>query len=104
MAQKLEQLFLLNLTLQLFDGIATYHGVPLWGEGNPLLLQSMTYFGIGSAVLLFKAKACGLLLLLHWRGASPAVTTSMTLVAVCYGVFSYVPWMARFLHLSLLSC
>jgi hypothetical protein len=104
MAQKLEQLFLLNLTLQLFDGIATYQGALVWGEGNPLLLQSMAYFGVGSAVLLFKAKACGLLLLLRWRGASPAVTTSMTLVAVCYGVFSYVPWMARFLHLSLSSC
>ena len=32
----LHELFVLNVCLQLFDGVATYHGVAHWGEGNPI--------------------------------------------------------------------
>lgn len=97
----LDQLFLLNLSLQLFDGVATYQGARIWGEGNPILFHSMAYFGVGVALLLFKAKACGLLVLLRRRGERPVIIASLTVVALCYGVFSFIPWMTRFLYLSL---
>ena len=59
-SSRVHQLFLLNLCLQLFDGIATYEGLRWhWSEGNPLLLAAIPYLGVGTTLLLFKAKACG---------------------------------------------
>src|SRR5262249_14139060 len=54
--ERFHQLFVLNVALQLFDGIATWHGVCDFGEGNPLLASFMAYLGVGLTVLLFKAK------------------------------------------------
>ena len=53
---RLHQLFLLNLALQLFDGVATYQGLRHhWTEGNPIILASIPYLGTGATLLLFKA-------------------------------------------------
>ena len=58
--KRVHQLFLLNLCLQIFDGVATYEGLHHhWSEGNPILLQWMPFIGTGATLLLFKAKACG---------------------------------------------
>ena len=47
--QVVHQLFLLNITLQLFDGAATYFGVRHpWYEANPLIAAVMTQIGIGA--------------------------------------------------------
>ena len=92
-------LFLLNLCLQLFDGIATYYGVagdPAF-EGNPLLASTMTHIGIGTALLLFKAKACGLLLLLRRLAGRPLVAEALASVAAAYGIFSFIPWTIKLL-------
>ena len=52
MDTRLYQLFLLNIALQLFDGVATYQGLRLqWCEGNPLLVTSMSTLGIGATLL-----------------------------------------------------
>ena len=100
MNQRLYQLFLLNLCLQIFDGVATYEGVRLhWSEGNPLLLNIMPYLGLGTTLLLFKAKACGFLVLLRRLGERPLVHDSLVALAVVYGFFSFVPWMTRLLSL-----
>ena len=97
---RLHQLFLLNLCLQLFDGIATYQGLRLhWGEGNPLLLAAMSYLGAGTTLLLFKAKACGFLVVLRRLGERPLVYEAMAALAVVYGFFSFIPWMGRILSL-----
>jgi len=99
-SQRLYQLFLLNICLQMFDGIATYQGVRLhWSEGNPLLLNLMPYLGLGTTLLLFKAKACGFLLLLRRLDTRPLVCESMVVLAAVYTFFSFIPWMTRLLSL-----
>ena len=41
------QLFLLNVALQIFDGVATYFGLTTrWNEGNPLLGAAMAQLGV----------------------------------------------------------
>src|SRR5262245_61936632 len=55
-------LFLLNVALQIFDGVATYVGLGVgFDEGNPLLAHVMTATGPVSALLLTKLYACGCL-------------------------------------------
>ncbi len=99
--QVVHHLFLLNICLQLFDGVATYIGVagsPA-GEGNPLIAGAMTEIGIGTALLLFKAKACGFLVLLRHLAGRPLVGEALLTVAATYGAFSFVPWTLRLVGL-----
>jgi hypothetical protein len=98
-AERLHQLFLLNLALQLFDGVATYQGIHVWGEGNPLLQASIPYLGAGATLLLFKAKACGFLVVLRRLGTRPFVYESFLVLATVYTFFSFIPWMSRILSL-----
>ena len=70
--RQLHELFLLNLALQLFDGIATHHGLRSWQEGNPVIRAAMQALGNEQALLLFKAQACGWLVLLR-RSPAPAL-------------------------------
>lgn len=92
----LHQLLLLNVSLQLFDGVASYQGVWWWGEGNPLLHQAMLTLGVGPALLLYKAKACGMLLLVRRLRDPKATLLVYALVAVAYGTLSFLPWLVRF--------
>jgi hypothetical protein len=99
-AERLHQLFLLNICLQLFDGVATYQGLQFhWTEGNPLLLASMPYFGVGGTLLLFKAKACGFLVLLRRLGDREFVHQSLVVLATAYVFLSFVPWTCNLLSL-----
>jgi hypothetical protein len=97
----LHQLFLLNLCLQIFDGIATWHGVSRWGEGNPLLATLMPTIGAGATLLFYKANSCGLLVLLRRLGhyGSPLVKDAFVVLATVYGALSFVPWMCRLVTL-----
>ena len=97
---RLHQLFLLNLCLQMFDGIATYQGLRHhWSEGNPLLNSWMPYLGTGATLLLFKAKACGFLVILRRLAERPFVYESFVALATVYGFFSFIPWMTRIVSL-----
>jgi hypothetical protein len=92
----LAQLLQLNVALQLFDGVATYHGLATWGEANPLLRGAMATMGATPALLLFKAKACGYLILLRRSRSARCAQVGLTVTAIAYGLFSFAPWMARF--------
>jgi len=97
---RLHQLFLLNLCLQIFDGVATYQGLRWhWDEGNPLLLAAMPYLGVGVTLLIFKAKACGFLVVLRRLGERPFVHESLVVLASVYAFLSFLPWMTRILSL-----
>jgi hypothetical protein len=89
-------LFLLNICLQMFDGVATYLGI-LGGaaEGNPIVAAAMTHLGLGTALLLFKAKACGCLVLLRRLGDTPLAVLALAGVAVVYVTCSFVPWLVQ---------
>ena len=98
--KRIHQLFLLNLCLQIFDGVATYEGLHHhWSEGNPILLQWMPFIGTGATLLLFKAKACGFLVILRRLGDQPFVHEALVMLATVYTFFSFIPWMTRLLSL-----
>jgi hypothetical protein len=94
----IQRLFLLNILLQVFDGVATYQAVgsPA-GEGNPLVAAAMTEIGVGYALLLFKAKACGCLVMLRGMAGRALVGVALSLLAATYGALSFFPWMSRIL-------
>jgi len=96
---RLHQLFVLNVALQLFDGVATWQGMTLWGEGNPMIEVMMASLGVGLALVLFKAKACALLVVLRrcWRYRE--AYDALLVLAGLYTCFSFVPWMVRFVSL-----
>jgi hypothetical protein len=88
-------LFMLNVALQLFDGMATYRGLQLgFGEGNPLLVSVMATVGPMAALVLTKLYACGCLLgVWHARRARLAVP-AFVLIAAIYATCSLAPWSA----------
>lgn len=97
----LADLFALNVLLQIVDGLLTYRalGVGL-AEGNPLLSASIATIGPGSALLLFKAKACGYLVLIR-RGASPTfVGPVLHAIALGYTLLAIVPWVGKLLAVA----
>ena len=86
-------LVLVNLTLQIFDGFATYAGLHAgFAEGNPLLGWACGQLGPAPALCLFKLEACACVLMLwHLRRswlAAPALTVSAAVYALC----SFAPW------------
>jgi hypothetical protein len=97
----LYRLLILNLALQLFDGVATYQGLRVgFREANPLLVAAFDLLGVGPALLLFKAKACGLLVLLHRATPAPVGVAVMRMLAAVYCVLSLGPWLGKFVSLA----
>ena len=96
---RLHQLFVLNVALQLFDGIATWQGHVFWGEGNPVLYTTMTSLGVSAALVLFKAKACAFLVILRRCWRHPEAYHALQVLAAFYTSFSLVPWLTRFLSI-----
>ena len=97
-------LFALNVLFQVLDGVLTYQSLGLgFGEGNPLLASSMSVHGTGMALLLFKAQACGLLLLVR-RNTSPML--GMRLLhgtALGLVLFAIVPWIGKLLAVAAIN-
>jgi hypothetical protein len=95
------RLLILNLALQLFDGVATYQGLRLgFHEANPLLVAAFGVLGVGPALLLFKAKACGLLVLLHQATPARVGIPVLRTLAAIYCVLSLGPWLGKFMSLA----
>ncbi len=98
--RRIYDLFVLNIALQLFDAVATYQGIHVgWKEANPILVNAFHLFGVGPTLLLFKAKACGLLFLLSRAERTRLIIPAMSLLAGVYSALSLCPWLAKFLLL-----
>ncbi len=86
-------LFLLNVALQIFDGLATYLGLRAgFGEANPLIRWALLHTGPALAVTLFKLEACACLVLVWKLRRHPLALPALALTAVVYFAFSTVPW------------
>jgi hypothetical protein len=95
--QRVHELFVLNVALQLFDGVATYQGLRVgWQEANPILLSVFRQLGVAPTLILFKAKACGLLFLLKCKHAHRIVLPALYFLAAVYTCLSLLPWMTKF--------
>jgi len=97
----LGKLLLLNLLLQLFDGVATYQGLQVgFQEANPLLLRVFDWIGPGTTLFVVKAEACALLLLLHQTSPARVGVPVMRFLAAVYCLFSLGPWLGKFVSLA----
>ena len=86
-------LFSLNLSLQAWDGLATYHGLFLGvQEGNPLIQAAIDHLGAGWALVSTKGLACVLLLVVRACSQSLLCVQGLLLTAVIYFVGSFLPW------------
>ena len=86
-------LFIVNLLLQTWDGLATYYGLALGvQEGNPLIQSVMEHLGTGWGLLGAKGFACGLLFVLRAFSQYGICVEGLLLTAVSYFVFSFLPW------------
>jgi len=95
--RRVYDLFVLNVALQLFDAVATYEGLRMGvQEANPILARAFAQFGVVPALLLFKAMACGLLLLLYRNHQHRIVMPALGFLAGVYCVLSLVPWLIKF--------
>ena len=96
----LQQLFVLNVLLQVFDGVATYGGLQHgFREANPLLRSAFHHWGVMPTLLVFKAGAYGLLVLVY-RLASPQLAApSLGALAAIYSACSLVPWLGMLFRL-----
>jgi hypothetical protein len=95
-----QRLLLLNILLQLFDGIATYAGLQLGiDEGNPLLRSAILTWGVAPGLLVFKAEACALLLIVYRIAGDELRRPAFSLLAGVYSVCSLIPWLATFVAL-----
>ena len=55
---------------------------------------------VGPALLLFKAKACGLLVLLHRAAPARVGITVLRALAAVYCILSLGPWLGKFVSLA----
>jgi len=95
--RRIYDLFVLNIALQLFDAMATYQGLTMGvKEANPILVNAFHWFGVGPTLLLFKAKACGLLFLLSRNRQHRLVVPALSFLAGVYVFLSLVPWLTKF--------
>lgn len=94
--RRIYDLFVLNIALQLFDAVATYQGLRVGcAEANPIIASAFGYFGVVPALLLFKAKACGLLFLLNRHNGHRIVGPVLYALAGVYCVMSLIPWLTK---------
>jgi hypothetical protein len=95
-------LVILNLGLQVFDGVATYVGLHAgFAEGNPILAWALQEMGAGSALFVFKLQACGCLALLWRVRQNRLVAPALVFSAAVYAICSLAPWTAA---LALAQC
>jgi hypothetical protein len=98
----LYRLLVLNILLQIFDGIATYSGLHLGiREANPLLRGAFHVWGIAPTLLVFKVSACFLLILVYRIASEALARSALTLLVCVYSVCSLIPWLTMFLRVLL---
>ncbi|MCC6766767.1 MAG: hypothetical protein IT293_19070 [Deltaproteobacteria bacterium] len=88
-------LVVLNLALQLFDGVATYVGWQQHGEMNPILLAGFGRFGAGPTLVAAKALAIVLVLVLAATPRRRLAVFGLALTLTAYTTLSFVPWTQR---------
>ena len=91
-------LVVLNLALQLFDGIATYVGWAQHGELNPILAAGFVRFGAGPTLLVAKVIAIMFVLVLATTPRRALAAIGLTITFTAYTALSLVPWSQRLLQ------
>jgi hypothetical protein len=85
-------LVVLNLFMQVFDGVATYVGWERFGEGNPLLRAGFEAWGALPTLLVAKCVAIVLILMVARMQRPSLVAGGLSLTFAAYLAMSFVPW------------
>ena len=86
-------LVVVNLSLQVWDGCATYYGLSQGvQEGNPLLRSCMEYWGVGVTLVGVKSATCVFVFSLYKVAYLSLSQWGLVLAAVSYVVGSVLPW------------
>jgi hypothetical protein len=86
-------LVIVNISLQVWDGCATYYGLSQGvQEGNPLLRSCMEYWGVGVTLVGAKSAACVFLVYLREVASLSISQWGLVLAAVSYVVGSVLSW------------
>jgi hypothetical protein len=86
-------LMVMNLALQVWDGLATYYGLSQGvQEGNPLLRSCMEYWGVGVTLVGAKSAACVFVFSLYKVPYLSLSQWGLVLAAVSYVVGTFLPW------------
>ena len=88
-------LALLNVALQIFDGVATYVGWQQHGEMNPILSAGFQRFGAGPTLVAAKLGAMLLVLVLATTPRRSLATIGLAITFTAYTALSFVPWAQR---------
>ena len=100
----LADLFALNVLLQIVDGLLTYNAMAFgFPEGNPILGASILALGPTSTLLLFKAKACGLLFLVRRQSGTVFIARALQGTALGYALLAIVPWIGKLLAVAAIT-
>ena len=92
-------LVVVNLALQVWDGLATYYGLSQgMQEGNPLLRSCMEYWGVGVTLVGAKSVACVFLIYLREVASLSVSQWGLVVAAGSYVVVSVLPWSLVFLR------
>ncbi len=97
MRDRLAILVVLNLALQLFDGVATYIGWERHGEMNPILAAGFAEFGAGPTLVVAKLAAIGFILVLAFTPRRKLALIGLGITLTAYTAFSFLPWTQRLL-------
>ena len=97
-ASWISRLVVMNLSLQVWDGLATYYGLSQGErEGNPLLRASMEYWGVGVTLVGAKCAACVFLVYLREVASLSVSQWGLVLAAVSCVMGSVLSWSLVFL-------
>jgi hypothetical protein len=91
-------LVVLNIALQIFDGVATYVGWAEHGELNPILSAGFAHFGAGPTLIVAKVLASAFVLLLATTPRRSLATIGLAITFTAYTALSFVPWSQRLLQ------
>ena len=91
-------LVVLNLALQVFDGVATYIGWAEHGELNPILAAGFAHFGAGPTLLVAKLVAMSFVVMLAATSRRSLATIGLAITFTAYTALSFVPWSQRLLQ------
>jgi hypothetical protein len=88
-------LVVMNLLLQIFDGVATYIGWQEHGEMNPILSAGFAHFGAGPTLFAAKLLAVLFVLVLATTPRRRFATVGLSITLTAYTALSFVPWSQR---------
>ena len=88
------RLFLVNIGLQVCDALLTYFALSLgFQEGNPLIQATIERWGPGWGLMVWKAEARAMLVMLRSLARYPVAVVALAVIAGSCLILPILPWL-----------